>query len=149
MANDKDCPRVNGHVVIKQYPVQRLFLTSGDATIRLSIDYKRSPTGKADVYMHRKCCERTGGQHEDSALYDVMLIEKEYTLSYDDIDFAAGRIRVVDLPEKLTPEQLYKAAMATKKKELSNKNRPYTRDMIDSDFVEEEDYPFSIDKAFS
>ena len=145
--NNNAYPRHNGHVVIDQYPVQRLFLTGGDATVRLSIDCDKSPSGKADVYMHKKCCRRNGGKNDSEALFDVILIENEYTLKYDEIDYEAGRIYVRDLC-KITPEQLYDAAMITKKRELANKNRPYTRDMINMEYVEAEKYPMSIDGIF-
>lgn len=146
---DKKYPRHNGHVVIEKYPVQRLFLTSGDATVRLSIDYDRSPSGKADVYMHKKCCRLSGGNgSEEKALYDVILIEDQYTLCYDEVDLENGRINVIELPEKVTPEQIYDAAVATRDRVLKDKNRPYTKDMIFEKYVHEQKYPFDAEAAF-
>lgn len=145
----KEYPRKNGHVVIDKYPMNRLFITSGGVTVRVSLDYDRAPNGKADVYLHKNCCSKTGGTSQYKAVYDIILIDGQYPLYYDEIDYETGSCRMVDTGIRLTPEQFYDMADATKKHEAKIKDKTYTRDMLLEEDVNAQKYPYNFDRVYS
>lgn len=144
----KEYPRKNGHIVIEKYPMNRLFMTHGGVTLRVSLDYDKAPNGKADVYLHKNCCSKSGGMGY-SSVYNIILIDEKYPLYYDEIDYETGAYRMVDTGIRLTPEQFADMAAETRHKELANTNKTYTRDMITEEDVNNQKYPYNFDHVYS
>lgn len=71
----------NGHPLLVNMPAQRLFKTSNQEAVRITLNYPDSVIGVADVYVHKNCLTHVGGDGIN-AEFNVLLIDDEYHLYY-------------------------------------------------------------------
>ena len=97
--------KVNGHPVIEKMPGLYMHKTANEFAVRIELQDASSPTGKSDIYVHKNCLLYRGG-HYAQAMYDVQLIDEDYTLYRTYVDKATGFRSVEVVPDRASVDEV-------------------------------------------